>query len=313
MTSFPQLATDILSLLVAQLAGTFTGVVTGPDKPQVSDQDKVWFKTDTSGNPVGAFQFSNGQWISTNPVAPNDPCPRPWLTTSASAPTDVFSYDGGDGTDPVTTLPTETSGAMWTLVGRTAAAPYGTMQVVVPIGVGTFVNLDGTIKQVAEGQGNTLNASAQAQASADTNGQELYGGAGHALRANETWHQHGIGQISLNPGGPYSYMALENGGDVTSGRGVLTPNTPGTIVKQAVAGVLATTISDITHPPADGSNPTSGPYWTFETDVPAAATIVNNGPPAPVNTTASVSHNNLPPFVAVYWIQRTSRKYYVGG
>lgn len=284
MTSFVQLATDILSLLSGSLPGTFTGVVQGPDKPQVSDQDKLWIKTDASGNPIGQYLFSNGSWVWPHPVAPGDPCIRPFLTNSANTPADVFSYDGGDGTDPAVTLPTLTSGAMWTIVGRTVALPYGSMQVATPIGVGTLTNPDGTTTtQIVEGQ---------------TGGEAV-----HALLPSETWHQHGVGRVSLDTGNGYSYMTLENGGSQTGGgAGTLTAGTPGTTVKQACP-VLGTNVTDVTSP--------SG--WNFETDVPAPADIINTSQPSGAPTKASVSHNNLQPFAAVYWIQRTARAYYVGG
>ena len=115
MTSFAQLATDINSLGTWSLPGTFTGVVRGSDKPQLLDQDKLWIKTDASGNPIGQYLFSNGQWIWPHPIPPGSKVILPYLTNSASTPVDVFSYDGGDGTDPVTNLPTLTSGAMWTI------------------------------------------------------------------------------------------------------------------------------------------------------------------------------------------------------
>jgi hypothetical protein len=89
-------------------------------------------------------------------------------------------------------------------------------------------------------------------------------------------HRHGLGQGSSN----FHQMAFELGG-------TLSPGMPG----EAVGG------SGDVGPAALSSVSTFGPY-TFQTDVPGSPQTV-----AP--------HNNMPPYVAAYFIQRTSRLDYV--
>ena len=284
MNSFAQLATDILSLMSGSLPGTFTGVVQGPDKPQVSDQDKAWIKTDASGNPIGLYFFSNGSWVWPNPISPGDQCIRPFLTNSANTPADVFSYDGGDGTDPAVTLPTPYSGAMWTIVGRTVATPLGTMQGSTPIGVGTVTNADTTTKVITEGQ--------------------VGGEAAHALIPAELWHQHAIGK--WNPSGW--------AGASSSGRVPLLVVENGAANLSATPGTLLQTPHTDYFDNAASANVAGEAGTVFVSDVPVpVTTVVNSSQPGGAPQYAAVSHNTLPPFVAVYWIQRTSRVYYVGG
>lgn len=97
---------DIFNLLEGTV--DVTGIVIGPNTPDVSDQDKIWIKTDAAGRPVGIFLFL-GSWIWPNPRAPSSQERMIW----AGAEADLWAYDGGDGTDPGSSPPTLTTGAMW--------------------------------------------------------------------------------------------------------------------------------------------------------------------------------------------------------
>jgi hypothetical protein len=107
-TTLQGYANDLIALLTGTITGNFTGVIVGPNVPAVGDQDKAWIKTDSNGRPVGLFLFL-GQWIWPNPRAANSNERMIWAGTEAS----LWSYDGGDGTDPVANPPSSTTGAMW--------------------------------------------------------------------------------------------------------------------------------------------------------------------------------------------------------
>lgn len=134
---------DIFNLLEGTV--DVTGIVIGPNTPSVSDQDKLWQKTDAAGRPERLYLFL-GSWISLNPRSPSSPERIIW----AGAETDLWAYDGGDGTDPGTTPPTLTTGAMWQV--------DHTFDFLIPMGAGTSpVIYDGGSATVLT-QGATLGA-----------------------------------------------------------------------------------------------------------------------------------------------------------
>ncbi len=63
----PLTVTDLVNLLNAlflpiSVNGFNAQIITGSATPGVSDQDKLWFKTDISGNPLGFYVFNSGTW-----------------------------------------------------------------------------------------------------------------------------------------------------------------------------------------------------------------------------------------------------------
>src|SRR5437016_3942671 len=48
--------------LPVSVNGYSAQIVTGSSTPLVGDQDKLWFKTDSSGNPLGFYTFNSGSW-----------------------------------------------------------------------------------------------------------------------------------------------------------------------------------------------------------------------------------------------------------
>lgn len=140
-SSLESFKNDIFNLLEGTV--DVTGIVIGPNTPDVSDQDKVWIKTDAARRPVGIFLFL-GSWIWPNPRAPSSQERMIWAGLEA----DLWAYDGGDGTDPGSSPPTLTTGAMWQ---KDAAFDFR-----IPMGAGTSpVIYDGGSATVLN-QGDTL-------------------------------------------------------------------------------------------------------------------------------------------------------------
>jgi hypothetical protein len=103
-----QYANAIVAALSGFIGGNFNGVIIGANSPQLTDQDKLWVRTDANGRPLGIFLYQ-GTWLWPHPIEPSSPERRIWVGSEA----DLWSYDGGDGTNPTSTAPTATSGAMW--------------------------------------------------------------------------------------------------------------------------------------------------------------------------------------------------------
>ncbi len=66
-TDAPLTVTELVNLLntlflPVSIANYNAQIVTGSSVPGVGDQDKLWFKTDTAGRPLGFFSFYNGSW-----------------------------------------------------------------------------------------------------------------------------------------------------------------------------------------------------------------------------------------------------------
>lgn len=54
-------------LITATLQGTYTPYVMSASIPAVNDQDKIWFKLDGAGRPLGAYKFYSGAWMRVYP------------------------------------------------------------------------------------------------------------------------------------------------------------------------------------------------------------------------------------------------------
>lgn len=118
-TTWQQLLNDFSAVQNALLPGdTFYNY--GPTKPAPEFQAFPWLYT----GDMRWYRY-DGQWISPNPETSAD---VRRIFTGAKA--GVWSYDGGDGSDPAVTAPTDRSGAMWDV---DAALFEGR----IPIGVGT--------------------------------------------------------------------------------------------------------------------------------------------------------------------------------
>jgi len=111
---------------IAQLLSvTFSGldIIISDSAPAAEDQDKLWARL-VGGYLEGIYAYSGG-WYRANQTPPTSGERRLWMGTEAS----VWSYDGGDGTDPGISSPTLTTGAMWEV--------DHTFDFKIPIGPGT--------------------------------------------------------------------------------------------------------------------------------------------------------------------------------
>jgi hypothetical protein len=126
-TNPQQFGNDLVSLILAQITGNFSGIIIGSSLPSAGDQDKAWLRTNNDGTPDKLFKYLGG-WLALNPTPPSSSELRLWQGAEAS----VWSYDGGDGTDPGTAAPTATSGAMWQVEHA--------MDFRIPMGPGTSPN-----------------------------------------------------------------------------------------------------------------------------------------------------------------------------
>lgn len=109
-TTFQRLALDIAASLSGFLPGDFSAFIDSENEPSASDRDKIWHKLLPGGAPTGKFfKYYSGKWVTPNPVEPVSQS-RLWFEGSES---DAWGYDGGDGTNPGTNVPTLTTGAMW--------------------------------------------------------------------------------------------------------------------------------------------------------------------------------------------------------
>lgn len=153
----------------------------GPNTPAPENRIYPWINT-TDGR---LYTFQGGMWTSPNPREPDGE----WIIWPGTEQ-ELWSYDGGDGVDPNSVAPTDTTGAMWQVV----AAMAGRM----PIGVGT-VPSDGSVARTLI-VGNT-------------------GGEGkHSLAEDEMPpHTHDVKIVARNSSGG-------GGGAVTSGTDNTTDN-----------------------------------------------------------------------------------------
>lgn len=54
-------------LATVEFQGDFTPYVQGNSVPAVNDQDKIWFKYDPAGRPLGTYKFYSGHWVRVYP------------------------------------------------------------------------------------------------------------------------------------------------------------------------------------------------------------------------------------------------------
>lgn len=254
-----QFANAMVALITSFISGNFNGLIISPSEPAVQDQDKLWLKTDSSGRPIGFYSFL-GQWLWPNPIPVNSPERRIWTGSESS----VWSYDGGDGTDPGSNPPTIVSGAMWK-VDHDFDFRF-------PIGAGqnsVIYTPPGTNSSISVGQ------------NVDNNGNP--GEERHILTDTEIAHIHEmLAQVTLSG----------QAGDPTSGA----PSVPPT-ASNFLPWWIKHTGDDATMFSAHGT--ATAPTVASTSDVNGAAPVITR-----------VSHQNMPPFHGVFFIQRTARQFY---
>lgn len=94
--------------------GAQVGVIISDVQPSVENNDKLWYQLDSATGGLAVpvpFVYSTvyGQWVARNPREPVTYERMIWVGTL----TDLWSHDGGDGSDPGAIVPTPTTGAMW--------------------------------------------------------------------------------------------------------------------------------------------------------------------------------------------------------
>jgi hypothetical protein len=61
-TTLTQLIVILRTLITAVVTGTYLPYVQGSATPSVSDQNKVWHRTDSGGRPMGTYVYYSGSW-----------------------------------------------------------------------------------------------------------------------------------------------------------------------------------------------------------------------------------------------------------
>lgn len=91
---------------------SFTNLLIQAGTPTVDERTgNAWLKLEGAELlPDKLYKFADGVWASKHPIPASSPIRLPFFGT----PAEVWSYDGGDGTDPASSTPTAVTGAMWT-------------------------------------------------------------------------------------------------------------------------------------------------------------------------------------------------------
>jgi len=292
-TTFQDLLNSFMGACSFSVQNGFAPVVLSPTQPAVNQQGAVWFQTDSLGNPIRAFVFANGQWISPNPRPPSSGERMIW-TQSESA---LWSYDGGDGTCPndwqstgrTVITPTATTGAMWQVDGA--------FQFKFPLGYGTSGQ---SFPEFNGGNPDTVPVAASVTTAGQT------GESRHYQSPYETSiHAHFVGRTGFAD----HTGSFNNDNDFTIS--IPSPVDNSFLPITATAGWRA------------GAASTGSPGQVPSClDLASALNLVknlNNGggttyqPTAGSNgavASAPVSANTLPPFYSVAFASRTSRQYY---
>lgn len=92
-TTFQELVELLRELITAEVTGDYLPYVTGAGTPDVSDQDKVWHRTDGGGRPMGTYVYYSGDWRRQYIGNPN------MILMYRGAPADDFAGTGGLGTE----------------------------------------------------------------------------------------------------------------------------------------------------------------------------------------------------------------------
>lgn len=223
------------SFTPAFVVGRSIPTTTNPPFWLQTTQDATSDNPNFYGEMVRWYQFDGVNWLSPHPVPPNSPEIRIWIGAEQA----LWSYDGGDGTDPSTILPTANTGAMWQVETL--------FQFRFPLGVGAnTAGFDGNIPS---------QAAVQEQ-----------GGDERVVLTNDELAPH------------THFIAADDPGSTGL------PPTATTQVSKYINLVGTPEMAGSTLPATLGlTSPSEG---------------------------GSKSHQNMPPYVGVYFIKRTTRIYY---
>lgn len=120
---FQRFALDIANGMSGSIEGGLFNM--SESEPDPDQRDRPWLRL-VGGFPDRWYVYAGGAWVWPNPRQAGGGERIIWI----GAESDLWSYDGGDGTDPSTVAPTATTGAMWKK-DTTMAAQF-------PIAVGTL-------------------------------------------------------------------------------------------------------------------------------------------------------------------------------
>jgi hypothetical protein len=109
-----------------------------------TDESQIWVKVNPStgaiATPGGVYRFVGGQWVGTNPVEPL----TPYRALFAGTEQEVWSHDGGDGSDPAVSTPTPSTGAMWEVDTDFSDMVLGGVGLTIPRATNTALFATGT-------------------------------------------------------------------------------------------------------------------------------------------------------------------------
>lgn len=124
-STYQELADLLASIYSVTVSTNNTGIYVSATKP--ADTTLVWKQLDASTlRPVRDYIFVGGLWLSRHTIESGE------IVLWRGSIANLWSFDGGDGTDPdnPATAPTPISGAMWREVTELRAR--------MPLGVGTL-------------------------------------------------------------------------------------------------------------------------------------------------------------------------------
>lgn len=109
-TTPQRFALDVVAGMTGYLPGQYNVVIDSETEPSADDREKMWHKLYPGGAPSGKiFKYYLGKWVTPHPIEAGGDERRIWVGNES----DIWAYDGGDGTNPSTDAPTATTGAMW--------------------------------------------------------------------------------------------------------------------------------------------------------------------------------------------------------
>lgn len=138
-TTFQQLAIDLFAGAFGTIAASVgLGFNFGAAIPGVNDQSKPWLRLNASGAIIGTYSYAFGRWVREHPIPAG---PNGWRGLWVGSVDDLYLFDGGDGSKPSTTPPTNVTGTFYEADPDWAGRVF--------IGAGTLP-LSGTILSIGD-------------------------------------------------------------------------------------------------------------------------------------------------------------------
>lgn len=109
-SGYDRFALDIVNNMTGFIPGEYSVIIDSATEPDAEDRNKLWHKQLGGGAPSGKlYSYYLGKWVTPHPIEAGAQMRMWWTGTEA----DLWAFDGGDGTDPSSSAPTATTGAMW--------------------------------------------------------------------------------------------------------------------------------------------------------------------------------------------------------